>query len=231
MDNALTHRSYANENPLLGIQDNERMEFLGDAVLELGVSDMLMKKFPSYTEGQLSKLRASVVNEQPLAELARRFGLGEHLLLGKGEEISGGRDKNSLLANTFEALIAAVYLDGGFTCALLVVNRLFAPLVAEGTQELIYRDYKTALQELSQNRFKEMPQYTLVSEAGPDHNKIFTVTMAIPGVLETAGTGRNKKEAEQQAARKALEELRCQALPVTDELIGEREESAKSLAT
>jgi len=207
LDNALTHRSFVNENPLSAGRDNERLEFLGDAVLELCISDMLMKKFPAYLEGQLSKLRASVVNEQPLAELARRFCLGDYLLLGKGEEISGGREKNSLLANTFEAVIAALYLDRGLDTTLFFVGRLFAPLIADGTKELIYRDYKTALQETAQNRFKEIPQYSLVGEYGPEHNKLFEVSLTLNGVLETGGTGKNKKEAEQQAAKKALEIL------------------------
>ncbi|MDP2268341.1 MAG: ribonuclease III [Deltaproteobacteria bacterium] len=207
LDNALIHRSFVNENPLPAVPDNERLEFLGDAVLELCISDMLMKKFPAYTEGQLSKLRASVVNEQPLAGLARRFGLGDYLLLGKGEEISGGREKNSLLANTLEAVIASLYLDRGFDKTLIFVGRLFAPLIAAGTQELIYRDYKTTLQETVQNRFKEIPQYALVGEYGPDHNKLFEIRLTVNGLLDTCGTGKNKKEAEQQAARKALEKL------------------------
>lgn len=207
LDNALIHRSFVNENPLPASQDNERLEFLGDAVLELCISDMLMNAFPTYTEGQLSKLRASVVNEQPLAELARRFRLGDYLLLGKGEEISGGREKNSLLANTLEAVIAALYLDRGFDKTLVFLSTLFASLIADGTRELIYRDYKTTLQEIAQNRFKEMPQYALVGEYGPDHNKLFESKVKINGVLDTCGTGRSKKEAEQQAAKKALEIL------------------------
>jgi ribonuclease III len=207
LDNALIHRSFVNENPLLAVQDNERLEFLGDAVLELCISDLLMQAFPAYTEGQLSKLRASVVSEQPLVELARRFRLGDYLLLGKGEEISGGREKNSLLANTFEAVIAALYLDRGFNKTLIFVSRLFAPLIIADTRELIYRDYKTTLQETVQNRFKAIPQYVLVGEYGPDHNKLFEIRLTVNGVLDICGTGKNKKEAEQQAARKALEIL------------------------
>lgn len=205
LDNALIHRSFVNENSLTACQDNERLEFLGDAVLELCISDMLMEKFPAYTEGQLSKLRASVVNELPLAELARRFNLGEYLLLGKGEESSGGREKNSLLANAFEALIAALYLDCGFDRTLLFVKKLFEPLIAEGAQGSVYRDYKTKLQEISQNRFKEMPHYSMSSEEGPDHNKVFEVKLTINGVMEALGRGKSKKEAEQQAAKMALE--------------------------
>ena len=207
LDNALIHRSFVNENPLLAVQDNERLEFLGDAVLELCISDLLMQAFPAYTEGQLSKLRASVVSEQPLVELARRFRLGDYLLLGKGEEISGGREKNSLLANTFEAVIAALYLDRGFNKTLIFVSRLFAPLIIADTRELIYRDYKTTLQETAQNRFKAIPQYALVGEYGPDHNKLFEIRLTVNGILDTCGTGKNKKEAEQQAAKMALEIL------------------------
>jgi ribonuclease III len=207
LDAAFMHRSFVNENPLSALQDNERLEFLGDAVLELCISHMLMQAFPSSSEGQLSKLRASLVNEQPLAELARRFHLGEYLLLGRGEEMSGGREKASLLANTLEAVVAALYLDRGFDKTLAFVSRLFTPLLADGTRELVYRDYKTALQEATQNRFREVPQYVLSGEQGPDHDKLFEVRLAVGGVLDVCGTGRNKKEAEQQAARKAMEIL------------------------
>lgn len=208
LDNALTHRSFINENPTLAVRDNERLEFLGDAVLGLCISDMLMKAFPGHAEGQLSKLRASLVNELPLAVLARKFNLGAYLLLGKGEEISGGREKNSILANAFEALMAAIYLDCGFDATLLFVNGLFAPLIAKGPEELISRDYKTALQEAAQSRFKEMPQYTLVGVSGPDHNKVFEIKLTINGILDASGIGKSKKEAEQQAAGKALEKLK-----------------------
>lgn len=215
LDNALIHRSYVNENPTLACRDNERLEFLGDAVLGLCISDVLMEEFPEYTEGQLSKIRASVVNEQPLAELARKFSLGDYLLLGKGEENSGGREKNSLLANTFEALIAALYLDGGFDRTLALVRGLFVSLIAEGTQEFIYRDYKTALQELVQNRYRAIPQYVLVGEYGPDHEKIFEMKLTVADIIITSGKGKSKKEAEQQAAKTALEQLQGEAEPVS----------------
>lgn len=207
LDNALIHRSFINENPLSALQDNEKLEFLGDAVLGLCISDILMREYPGYKEGQLSKLRASLVNEAPLAELARQFSLGDYLLLGRGEEISGGRKKNSLLANTFEALVAAIYLDCGYEEALNFVGRIFAALVVEGTGNATYQDYKTTLQEAVQNRFKEIPQYILTAESGPDHNKVFEIKVIVAGVLETAGAGRSKKEAEQQAAKKALEQM------------------------
>jgi ribonuclease III len=216
LDNALTHRSFVNENVAIACRDNERLEFLGDAVLELTVSDMLMRKFPDHSEGQLSKLRASVVNEQPLTELARRFRIGEHLLLGKGEEGSGGRMKSSLLANAFESVIAAMYLDGGYDRTASFIRRLFEPLIEEGDISAIYRDYKTAVQEMSQILFREMPRYMVISETGPDHNKRFETSLVIGERVIATGTGRSKKEAEQQAARMALEELRkIEPVPAT----------------
>ena len=205
LDTALTHRSYVNENPMEACQDNERLEFLGDAVLELCISDMLMKQFPDYKEGQLSQLRASIVNEQPLAEMAKSFHLGDYLLLGKGEEISGGRSKPSLLANTLEALVAAIYLDGGFEETAAMIGRLFAPLIGEGYRT--YRDYKTTVQQITQHAFKETPRYTLISEQGPDHDKTFEVQISIADRIMTTGTGKNKKEAEQRAAEKAIQLL------------------------
>jgi ribonuclease-3 len=208
LDNALTHRSFVNENISLPCKDNERLEFLGDAVLELTVSDMLMKKFPDYAEGELSKLRASVVNEQPLAGLARHFRIGEFLLLGRGEEASGGRMKPSLLANAFESLVAAMYLDGGFDRAAAFTGRLFEPLIEAGTAAAVYRDYKTAAQEICQNLFQELPRYVILAETGPDHDKRFEISLVIGEKLIATGTGRNKKEAEQQAAKIALETLR-----------------------
>jgi ribonuclease-3 len=208
LDNALTHRSFVNENNSLPCKDNERLEFLGDAVLELTVSDMLMKKFPDYAEGELSKLRASVVNEQPLAGLARNFRIGEFLLLGRGEESSGGRMKPSLLANAFESLVAAMYLDGGFDRAAAFTGRLFEPLIEAGTAAAVYRDYKTAAQEICQNLFQELPRYIILAETGPDHDKRFEISLVVGEKPIATGTGRNKKEAEQQAAKMALETLR-----------------------
>lgn len=204
--NAFTHRSYANENPSLSCQDNERLEFLGDAVLQLCVSDLLMKHFPDFTEGQLSKTRAALVNEQSLAALGRRFGLGNHLLLGKGEEASGGRGKTSLIADAFEAIIAAVYLDGGYSQASRLIDDLFAEMISTGKEGAPpYRDYKSTLQELCQSRFHETPKYQLLNEYGPDHDKTFEVELAVVESVKETGTGKSRKEAEQQAARKALE--------------------------
>ena len=204
---ALTHRSFVNENQDLNYRDNERLEFLGDAVLELCITDILVTRFPDYTEGQLSKLRASIVNEQPLAQIAELFELGKFLLLGKGEEASGGRHKYSILSNTFEAVIAAIYLDGGFKNAHKFIESVFTSLIDKSTEDRFYRDYKTSLQELSQSKYKVIPRYTLLHEYGPDHDKIFQVKLNISDRVSATGIGRSKKEAEQNAAKKALDEL------------------------
>ena len=207
LDNALTHRSFANEKQENSCKDNERLEFLGDAVLELCISEILMEKFPDYDEGQLSKLRASLVNEKPLTELAKKFHAGDFLLLGRGEEFSGGRAKDSILSDTFEAVIAAIYLDAGYEKSYEYINNLFQSLIDSESDKAIYRDYKTSVQEISQNRFKVMPKYSLISEYGPDHDKIFQIKLSISDVISTTGIGKNKKEAEQQAAKKAIEKL------------------------
>jgi len=214
---ALTHRSFANENPDLMVQDNERFEFLGDAVLTLCITDMLMKKFPECTEGDLSKIRSSIVNERPLAGIARELRIGDYLLLGKGEDISGGRSKSSLLANALEAIIAAVYCDKGFAGAFDFIGKLFHPLLETGVADVLYRDYKTSLQETTQNRFRVIPRYSVIREFGPDHDKVFQVRVNIGDVVSTAGLGRNKKEAEQRAARKALEAIDRLTPPNGDE--------------
>ncbi|MGO9137644.1 MAG: ribonuclease III [Syntrophales bacterium] len=207
LDNALIHRSFVNETPALSCKDNERLEFLGDAVIGLCLSDLLMKRFPDYAEGQLSKLRAYVVNEQSLAGLARNLNIGAYLVLGRGEEGSGGRTKTSILSNAFEAVAAAIYIDCGFEKTSKFLENLFASVVEEGMKSVIYKDYKTALQEICQNRFKETPKYTLINETGPDHDKVFEISLTIAGMITTAGTGKSKKEAEQLAARRALEEF------------------------
>lgn len=204
--NAFTHRSYTNENPSLSRQDNERLEFLGDAVLQLSISDLLMRQFPDFTEGRLSKMRATLVNEQSLAALGKRFRLGDYLFLGKGEEASGGRGKTSLIADTFEAMMAAVYLDGGYLQASRLIADLFAEMILTGEGGAApFRDYKSALQELCQSRFHETPKYQLLNEYGPDHDKTFEVELAVVESVKETGTGKSRKEAEQQAARKVLE--------------------------
>ncbi len=207
LDISLTHSSYANENPDLAWEDNERLEFLGDAVLQLCMSDILMKRFPDYTEGQLSKVRAAMVNEQPLAGLAREYRVGGFMLLGRGEENSGGRDKDSILGDAVEAIIGAIYLDGGYESALRFIETAFQSLVDEWVESPIYLDYKSLLQETSQGRFRLVPQYRIIGASGPDHDKTFDIEASIGDLISTTGTGKNKKEAEQDAARKALQKL------------------------
>jgi ribonuclease-3 len=203
LERALTHKSYANENRALA--HNERMEFLGDAVLNLVVTEYLMKTCPDATEGDLSRLRAVVVSEPALASVAREIDLGNYLRLGKGEELTGGRGKDSLLGNSLEALIAAVYLDAGANETNKFVIRLFDDLIKKTCALRNTLDYKTELQELCQERLKQLPEYRIISESGPDHRKQFEVELFIKGVVYGHGTGKNKKEAEQRAARVALE--------------------------
>ncbi|RMG92956.1 MAG: ribonuclease III [Candidatus Dadabacteria bacterium] len=206
LDQALTHKSYANERGS-GIRDNERLEFLGDAVLDLVVSHLLYDLRPPLTEGKMSKVRAFLVSEPSLAEVARSFGLGRYLLLGKGEEQTGGREKPSILSGAFEALVAAIYLDGGFDLAREFVDAVFRPLLeAEGPGGLD-RDFKTRLQEHCQGRYGTAPTYRLVGEWGPDHDKTFEVEIRLGNRVLGRGRGRSKKEAEQRAAQGALDVL------------------------
>jgi ribonuclease-3 len=207
LDNALVHRSFVNENTALSLEDNERLEFLGDAVIGLCTSDILMKRHPDYTEGRLSKMRASIVNEYFLANLANKYLLGNFLLLGKGEDHSGGRTKTSILSNAYEALTAAIFLDSGFESAYEFIKTGIEEDIEAGTEKVIHSDYKTAAQEICQNLFKNIPKYTLTNESGPDHDKTFEISFSVANSITTTGTGRSKKEAEQQAAKKALEIL------------------------
>ncbi len=200
----LTHRSSAGGDPK---RHNEQIEFLGDAVLALAMSDLLIERFPDRREGDLSKLRASLVNEAILARIATELGLGDHLLLGKGEERTGGRRKASILAGAYEAVLGAVYLDAGFQEARAMVARHFAAAI-EGHATIGLRDYKTQLQELTQSSFKEVPTYHLLRETGPDHDKRFVSQISIGGTIYGRGVGRSKKVAEQAAAMEALERLR-----------------------
>ena len=201
LERALTHRSYAYEHG--GLPTNERLEFLGDAVLGLAVTDALYRTHPDLPEGQLAKLRASVVNTRALAGVARELGLGRWLRLGRGEETTGGRDKNSILADTTEALLGAVYLDRGVDAALALVQRLFGPLMHAASQDGAALDWKTALQELSATRGLGVPDYRL-AESGPDHAKSFTAVVHVGGSARGEGAGRSKKEAEQRAAESAF---------------------------
>lgn len=203
---ALRHSSFVNEQAEAGLEDNERYEFLGDAVLNLIVSHMLMARFPELSEGDLSRTRSHLVNEIQLAELARQIQLGECIELGKGEIQTRGRTKKSILADAFEALTAAVYLDAGFKRTFHLLAELFAPLLDQVEMPEQFRDYKSRLQELVQTRLKETPTYTIIDETGPDHDKTFKVELCI-GEMKSQGVGKSKKSAEQAAAKKALELL------------------------
>ncbi len=203
LDQALTHKSYANEQGR-GVRDNERLEFLGDAVLDLVVSHLLFDLRPRLSEGKMSKVRAFLVSETSLAEVARSFSLGEYLRLGKGEEQTGGRTKPSILSGALEALIAAIYLDGGFDLALEFVDAVFRPLLEMEGPSGLDRDYKTRLQEHCQGRYGSAPNYRLVGEWGPDHDKTFEVEIRLGNRVLGKGRGRSKKEAEQRAAQDAL---------------------------
>jgi ribonuclease-3 len=201
---SLTHRSYAFEQGLG--ETNERLEFLGDAVLGLVVTDLAYQRFPALPEGELAKLRAATVNMITLADVARELGLGDQILLGKGEELSGGRDKTSILADAMEAVLGAVYLDRGLDVARRLIERLFWPRMEAYARGEGDRDYKTGLQELAAQDIGTVPQYR-VEERGPDHAKEFTATVFLSGEAFGTGVGRSKKEAEQRAARKAYDRL------------------------
>ncbi len=200
LDRALMHRSYAYENG--GLPTNERLEFLGDSVLGLIVTDTLFRSYPDLPEGQLAKLRAAVVNMRALAGVARGLGLGAYVWLGKGEEGTGGRDKSSILADTLEAVIGAVYLDKGLALADELVHRLFDPLIARAARLGAGLDWKTSLQELTAELNLGVPEYH-VEESGPDHQKFFRAFVRIGSQTHGQGEGRSKKEAEQQAAEAA----------------------------
>lgn len=201
---ALTHSSYANEcEDAPG--DNERLEFLGDAVLELGISELLFEVHPDAPEGALTRMRARLVSEPALARLARELGLDELLFLGKGEEMQGGRTRDALLADAFEAVLGAVFLDGGFEAAQAVVRAIYGPRLQAACDVRRVRDCKSRLQELTQDRFKQRPTYALVGTSGPDHAKIFEVELTLPDGATLRATGQSVKKAEQTAAAMALE--------------------------
>jgi len=210
LEEALTHSSLVNEQKSVSLQHNERLEFLGDAVLSLVMSEYLASTLPQSSEGALSKLKAQLVSESSLAQVARRLGLGEYLKLGRGEDRSKGREKDSLLADALEAVLAAVHLDGGFDASRMVTRHIFAEelthIVAQQEQPGA-SDYKTQFQEWCQKRHDTLPRYATVRETGPDHQKSFEVELSIQGEVVGVGSGRSKKEAEQQAAKQALQQL------------------------
>lgn len=207
---ALVHRSFAYENQDLRA-DNETLEFLGDSVLGLAISHLLLDLFPNCDEGELSRLRSSIVNERVLAMIATSLDLGDFLLLGKGEELSGGRQKPSLLADGLEAVLAAVYLDGGLDSALRLVRTMFGEYLEHKEEDYLLKtldkDYKTQLQEITQAKLKLTPVYFLESEKGPDHDKTFFMRVEIGEQVLAYGYGKSKKEAQQEAARKAIDRI------------------------
>jgi ribonuclease-3 len=207
LEQALTHRSFrpaGHEGPVLS---NERMEFLGDAVLGLVVSEMLFTCLAGHTEGEMARVKSVVVSEVSLAQIAQALGIQNYILIGRGEENSGGRSKRAILADATEALIGALYLDSGFAAAQRFVRRLFAPEISAVLENRHQKDYKTLLQELVQKRFKTYPRYNLVQKSGPDHDRTFRVRVLVDKREYGEGAGKNKKEAEQNAAEQAYGEL------------------------
>jgi ribonuclease-3 len=207
---SLTHVSFGHENlndRPLAMRDNERFEFLGDAVLDLVISDLLLESFPEAAEGQLSKMRAAVVNEKTLAEIAKNLNLSNLVRLGKGELRTGGATKSSIVSSVFEALIAAIYIDGGFNAVYPVLRHQFAPLFKRDDCPISFQDYKTRLQESVQSEHRVTPTYVLLSSTGPDHAKVFDVEVRMKDIVLACASGASKKEAEQNAAREALVKL------------------------
>src|SRR5262245_35879913 len=208
LEHAMTHTSRANEDVSGGVRDNESMEFLGDALLGFVIADALFREFPASSEGEKSKTKAALVSTATLARQAERLGLGEHLLLGRGEEKTGGRRKQALLADGYEALLAAIYLDGGVEPARAFILREFTPMVAEVRAYGLHAyDHKSALQEYLQSRDQSLPEYRIAGTFGPDHRKLFEVEVVVGGEALASATGASKKEAGQEAARLALQRL------------------------
>ena len=204
LEEAFRHSSYVNELGDSGLDDNERMEFLGDAVLDLAISHILMELFEDAKEGDLSKFRATVVNEKGLCQVAKDLELGDYVLLGRGEELTKGREKPSILANCMEALLGALYLDAGFIKTKEIIHRLFMPLLQQIDSKNMADDFKSILQEYTQEIYKTRPDYLLVKESGPAHNKKFRMALSLDGKIIAEGEGKSKKEAEQKAAKEAF---------------------------
>ena len=207
LENALQHSSYANEHRSAGLRSNERLEFLGDAVLGVVTADCLYRKHPNLPEGDLTRIRAALVCEESLHEVAQSLELGRHLKLGRGEELGGGRERASILADATESVFAAVYLDGGMEAASALIHRVLLDKEREEVVEERRRDYKTQLQELVQRQADQALTYHMVGEEGPDHNKTFVAEVRLNGAPLGTGSGHSKKEAEQAAAKTALEAL------------------------
>jgi len=199
---SLTHSSYANET---SVESNERMEFLGDAVLGFIVADVLYKRYPDASEGKLSKMRSSIVSRMNFAHFARELKIDKQVLLGKGEENTGGRDRSSNLSGTFEAVIGAIFIDGGYRKVYKIITKLLKNCL-NGDEE-IFKDYKTKLQEVAQRKFKKVPKYKVVLEEGPPHDKNFHIEVKLGRKAFGKGVGRNKKQAEQEAAKHGLESM------------------------
>ena len=206
LTNALCHSSFVNEQSGPSLTSNERLEFLGDAVLNLAISHLLMQQHPDLAEGELSRNRALLVNETHLAAIARELGIGPYLLLGKGEELTDGREKNSILADAMEAIIAAIYLDGGFDAAFTFVAERFRERLRNPNRSRYEIDYKSRLQERVQSIYHEVPRYRVIGTSGPDHDKTFRVQMRVADIT-AEGDGKSKKMAEQEAARAGMKLL------------------------
>jgi len=207
LEQAVTHSSFINENPAAAAGDNERMEFLGDALLNLFVAEKLYCDFPGLPEGRLSEIRVSLVRQEKLAEKALQLKLGDYLLLGKGEDASGGRGKRNNLADAYEALTAAIYLDRGFDAARSFILRGFAEDIQAIKEGKYSPNFKALLQELTQAEFKTLPEYEIIEATGPDHDRIFCVSVSLGEVLLAVGSGKTKKTAESEAARAAYGKL------------------------
>lgn len=213
LEHALTHRSKAHEDPSGGVADNESLEFLGDAVLGMVIAEALFRAFPDYSEGQKSKIKSALVSTTSLAELAVQLGLGNHMILGRGEEKTGGRGKQALLADTCEALIAAIYVDGGLDAARQFILRELSDGIEEARRpDYFGRDYKSLLQENLQALGRPLPTYRIAGEVGPDHRKVFHVEVIVGLDAMAEGTGRTKKEAEQEAAKAAVAQLQAEEI-------------------
>ena len=207
LEKAFTHRSYLNEHKGDGLENNERLEFLGDAVLELIISSDLYRNYPEKPEGELTNIRAAVVRTESLAEESRALGFGQYLKMSKGEEDSGGKDKDYLLANTFEAVLGAIYLDQGFSICITYLEKTLLHKVSTIVEKNLFIDPKTQAQELIQAQFKVTPLYEVVKEDGPDHDKIFTVVLIVNQKELGRGTGSSKQKAEEEAAKMAIETI------------------------